>query len=130
MTPPLHIIICGGRDFRPLPNDEERLVRWLSIVAPAVVHHGDARGADRWAAGVAAKVPGVTVVAHPADWDKHRRTSGRNPAGPIRNRSMLYDVIAAGGDERPVVMAYPGGTWDQRHGRDRDTSAMPDRPAA
>jgi len=101
---PLHVIVCGGRDFVPRPDDGTRLCAWLFRVAPVVLHHGDASGADRWAAGLAARLDGVTVVAHPADWDTHGRA-----AGPRRNAEMLRDAFESGGRERPIVVAFSGG---------------------
>lgn len=49
--------------------------------------HGDARGADKTAAGIAASW-GWTPISFPADWDKHKRA-----AGAIRNGEMVNYLI-------------------------------------
>ena len=99
---PQHVIVCGGRDFKPRDDDGARLCAYLHRKAPCVVHHGDARGADRWAAALASRMEGVTVVAHPADWDAHG-----NAAGPKRNAEMLRAAKTA--SKGVVLIAYPGG---------------------
>jgi len=100
------VVVCGGRDFVPSDGDAVVLSVWLAARVPLVLHHGDARGADRWAAGVAARVPGVTVIAHPAQWAEHGRS-----AGPRRNAAMLTvaRAAAAAWGRLPELLAYPGG---------------------
>lgn len=100
---PLHVIVCGGRDFFPRVDDATRLCADLHRVRPVVLHHGDARGADRWAAALVSRMDGVTVVAHPADLDAHGKA-----AGPRRNEEMLRKATDAAG-RAPTVIAYPGG---------------------
>ena len=60
----------------------------LTLAAPSVVIHGDAKGADTWAA-IWCRENGVSVLPMPAQWDRHRKS-----AGPIRNRNML-EVLRA-----------------------------------
>jgi hypothetical protein len=75
------VLITGSRTWT---NDS---VIWAELsvyrmVQPTLVH-GDARGADRIAAGIW-RTWGLPVEAHPADWDSHGRA-----AGMIRNRHMV-----------------------------------------
>jgi hypothetical protein len=88
----MRVIVCGGRDF----DDFMAVDSALRHVAPSVVVHGGARGADSLA-GEWAALHGVSCVVFPADWTKHGKA-----AGPIRNQQM----IDAGAD---LVLAFPGG---------------------
>jgi hypothetical protein len=57
-----------------------------------IIVHGTARGADTLA-GDYAKLKGLTVEEHPADWDKHGKR-----AGYVRNAEMIAldaDVVIA-----------------------------------
>lgn len=115
VTQPVHVIACGGRHFVPRPDDATRLCQYLARVTPCVLHHGDCphrptpdcppgcTSADQWAARLAARMTGVTVVAHPADWDAHGKQ-----AGPIRNVDMFRKAHDAA-SRPPTVIAYPGG---------------------
>jgi hypothetical protein len=67
-------------------NDLRRPVNFSEIE----VIHGDARGADRWAAEVARQL-GCRVRAFPADWDRFGKR-----AGILRNLQML--------DQEPVLV--------------------------
>lgn len=89
----MRVLVCGGRDF----SDAAMIDRTLSRMNIGVLIHGDARGADRLS-GKWAVEHGVTVLAYPADWEKHGKR-----AGPIRNALMLR----LGQPE--VVVAFPGG---------------------
>lgn len=111
---PLHVVVTGGRHFVPRLDDATRLCAYLHRARPVVLHHGDCPhpkacdvpgcvSVDRWAAGLAERMDGVTVVAHPADWDAHG-TRG----GPIRNGEMLKAARDAS-RRVPTVVAYPGG---------------------
>lgn len=89
----MKVLVTGGRDY----NDPACVYRYLTQLAPKVIVHGHATGADAladtWALHYA-----VEVRRYPADWKAHGRA-----AGPIRNQQML-DV------EKPdVVLAFPGG---------------------
>jgi len=87
------VLVCGGRDYR----DMTTVTRWLDVLAPGLVIHGAARGADecawRWACRSF-----VPDKAFPADWKKHGRA-----AGPIRNQKMLDE------GKPDLVVAFPGG---------------------
>lgn len=99
-----HVIICGGRYFVPPAGYDNRLRAWLAKQEPiGAVHHGGARGADRWAGGVA-QTSGYIVRVHEADWDKHGTR-----AGPIRNNEMLLAALEGSVPDLPVVLAFPGG---------------------
>lgn len=81
----------------------EREVRGLvwKLPADAVVVSGGARGVDSIAAA-AARLRGLEVVEHPADWSKGRG------AGMARNTTIVEDATE--------VHAFPSswsrGTWD------------------
>lgn len=102
MAAPTHVIVCGGRKYRPTAFDADSLAQWLRHLAPVVLHHGGAPGVDTWAAAIGDRMPDVEVVAHPTAWREHGRA-----AGPIRNREML--AAATVDDVLPRVCAFPGG---------------------
>lgn len=97
------ILVSGDREWK----DEEMIdtvvaglvARCEACNEPVRLIHGAARGADsmvqKWDG-----VQGVVVDPFPAEWSKYRVPSGRkNPAGAIRNRTML--------DEKPdLVVAF------------------------
>lgn len=87
------VLICGSRGF-----DDTQAIRAALGRLPAETHviHGDAKGADRLAAELAAREFGLTVTAHPADWSTHGRR-----AGILRNLAML--------DQHPDLVI---GFWD------------------
>ena len=83
----MRVLICGSRNWND-PTPMNAVLAGLDVLAegsnePLVVIHGDAPGADRLA-GSLAKRWGATVIAEPADWNKHGKA-----AGPIRNQKML-----------------------------------------
>ena len=90
----MRIIVCGGRNY----SDRTTVTRILGTLdsRTTTIIHGNAPGADRLAATIAADY-GFRVESYPADWDTHSRA-----AGPIRNQQMLD----AGAD---LVIAFPGG---------------------
>jgi len=92
----LRILVCGGRDYA----NASLVASVLYDLAPVLVIHGAAPGADRLA-DVAARRLGVQVLPFPVskdDWKAQGRA-----AGPLRNRRMLLDG-------RPqLVVAFPGG---------------------
>ena len=90
-------IICGGRDYIPSASVLRRLREALAEHEIAAVHHGDARGVDRYV-GKVCENWGYRVVRHPADWDTHGRA-----AGMIRNAEMLEELAVA------VVFVFEGG---------------------
>lgn len=77
------LLVTGSRDwFEPGPVIRGLMDAWDDL-GPFVLVHGDARGADRMAAGYHARWGGL-VEAHPADW----RTYGKR-AGFVRNAEMI-----------------------------------------
>ncbi len=99
------VAITGGRDYLPTDRDARTLRAWFGLVGATVLRHGDCRGVDRWAAGIASAIP-VTVEGWAADWSLGLQ------GGPLRNRAMLR------GDpswERPTsgqvqhLGTFPGG---------------------
>lgn len=109
----MRVLVCGSRSWTNREVIREQLSQ---LPADTVVIHGDCRGADRLAAGVAAEL-GFDIEAYPADWEEFGRA-----AGPIRNDDMLYEgkpdrVIAFHHELNPTQ----GGTGDmirkaRRHG--------------
>lgn len=83
----MRIVVAGALEWDGRPQ-------WLVLsdvlrgLAPALVGHGDARGADRMAAQWCAS-NGVPVVPYPADWRPGGRFDVR--AGFKRNAWMLAD---------------------------------------
>lgn len=113
----MRLLVCGALEW------ESRDVMWrrLDKLAPSIICHGAARGADRLA-GAWASRRGVEVVECPADW----RPGGRFDwgAGKRRNVEMLErfepELVAAfkdgfdfsfrtGGTEHMVKTALAAG---------------------
>ena len=90
-------IICGGRDYIPTGSILKRFREALAEHEVRTIHHGDARGVDRYV-GKVCENWGYRVVRHPADWERHGRA-----AGMIRNGEMLDELGVA------VVFAFQGG---------------------
>lgn len=69
------VLITGSRDW----TDELAIIDAITNIAipPSAwtLVHGDSRGADRIGASFAAGL-GMTVEAHPADWDRYGRSAG------------------------------------------------------
>ena len=93
---PREVIVCGGRDYEPTQQDGRWVTYWLAWLAARVVMHGGARGVDRWAGTLGARL-GLEVVVVPADWEAHGKA-----AGPKRNLAMAERLPVA-------VLALPGG---------------------
>ena len=89
------LLITGGRDFTDAAVIEGALMDIEQ--RPDVIIHGDAAGADRVAAKIAAKW-GIEVWKFPANWARYGKS-----AGPRRN----YQMIQEGRPTR--VLAFPGG---------------------
>ena len=85
----MRVLVCGSRTwdaFAPI------FVRLAALPDDATVVHGAAPGADTLA-GRAARLLGLTVEEHPAEWDKHGKR-----AGYLRNRQMIdsgVDLVIA-----------------------------------
>lgn len=73
------ILVCGDR----LWQDKYAVACVVTMFNPAVLIHGDCKGADR-IAGAIGEAEGCKVLAFPADWDTYGPA-----AGPIRNLQML-----------------------------------------
>lgn len=95
-------IVCGGRDFR----GTEAAARWLRLELlrhdATVVYHGDAKGADQWAARIAEVSLHLPARKFPAEWDRYGKR-----AGFVRNYAMAAEAIAHG--RVAVCLALPGG---------------------
>lgn len=110
------LIVTGGRNWceqRDIKGDEiktldealdeRRALGWvLDAIAPAVIIHGGARGADRWV-GIWAAKRGVPCVVIEAQWDKFG-----HQAGPERNQRMIDLCAPSAG----CVFPGGGGTAD------------------
>jgi hypothetical protein len=98
------ILITGSRDWAAYSVIRDALQRQVDeFGTDQVVVHGAARGADELA-GTAAKLLGLAVEEHPAEWEWNGRA-----AGPMRNQKM----VDLGAD---VCLAFPllesRGTYD------------------
>ena len=96
----MKVIVCGGRDYTPTKEDEQKLLTVLKWLRPDEVVHGACSGVDQWA-GEIAKAAGFETAEFPADWLKHGRKGG-----PLRNSQMAFYVKSHGGG---VCLAFPGG---------------------
>jgi len=95
----MRLLVCGFRAW----SDVARVEAELALLAPEVVIHGAAQGADAIAHRYA-RDHGIGPVPYPADW----ATDGR-AAGPKRNARML----AEGKPDRGLAF---GALW-KRDGR-------------
>ena len=77
----MRILICGDRNWTDVDMIRKRLVDYGRDVDTVI--EGEARGADRFARGVAESM-GLKVMPFPADWTKYHKA-----AGAIRNQQML-----------------------------------------
>jgi hypothetical protein len=77
------LLVCGDRNWQ----DADRIYAIVKEAAPALLIHGDAKGADRMGM-IAGLRLGVRVEAHPADWKLYGKG-----AGPIRNQQMLGRLL-------------------------------------
>lgn len=76
----MKVLVCGSRAW----TDAAVILRRLSgLPRGSTVIHGDARGADRIAAQIAARL-GFKVEAFPANWSRYGKS-----AGLVRNGEML-----------------------------------------
>lgn len=89
----MRLLVCGGRNYA----DYARVCEVIKLLAPTVIIHGAARGADSLAARWAHE-NSVTAEAYPAEWERDGRA-----AGPIRNKRMLTL------GKPDCVLAFPGG---------------------
>jgi hypothetical protein len=80
----MRLLVCGPRGFR----DFARLCAWLDLLAPTVLIHGDAVGADRLAGRWGANRAGVEVLVFPANWEQFGKA-----AGHLRNARMLREGL-------------------------------------
>lgn len=80
------LMVTGGRTWKDVsPINWNMAQLWKAAGSPAecTLIHGDARGADRIAATIAAE-RGWVVRSYPADWDNLGKV-----AGMVRNIQML-----------------------------------------
>lgn len=88
------VLVCGGRNY----SDRKRVANELCALAPSVVIHGGAPGADS-IANEWTYVHRVKREVYKPDWARHGKA-----AGPIRNAKMLSK------SNPDLVLAFPGGT--------------------
>lgn len=77
------ILCCGDRNWKAGYAIEARLSEYRG--KDVTIIHGNAQGADRMSALIAAKL-GLSVRSFQAEWEKYGKA-----AGPIRNRKMLVE---------------------------------------
>lgn len=104
MTQASVMIVCGGRRYEPVQEDQAVLEALVSFFRPHTIFHGDCVGIDKCAASVLGSHPVEPQIrAFPADWEHYG-----DAAGPIRNKRMA-DEAAQGSGSAVVVVAFPGG---------------------
>jgi hypothetical protein len=93
----MKIAVTGGRDHLPTRAEIQVFLRLWRELGGTELHHGDARGVDRYMAAVVKnELPGVKIIAHPANWDLYGKL-----AGHIRNGEMLAQA--------DMLFAFAGG---------------------
>ena len=75
----MRLLVCGDRNW----EDKEAINHALVSLAPEVVIHGGAKGADSLA-GYSAYLLNIPIEVYPAQWSLYGRG-----AGPIRNQQMI-----------------------------------------
>lgn len=110
------VIFTGSREGYDAAVIRQEIEVWAKV-GPVVIVHGDARGVDRMADGIARSL-GIPTEPHPARWKEAGRA-----AGHIRNQHMLdlgADAVLAfkvgfdpllrrGGTEHMVKIARAAG---------------------
>jgi len=83
----LRVLICGGRQYTEI-IDVWNIMKIIvqEYGQPALVIHGDAKGADKLGGRVAAMLK-IPVQVFPADWDRHGKKAGR-----LRNIRMAVEA--------------------------------------
>ena len=102
MTPPLRVLVCGGRHYSGRQRVFAALDELHDDKGVCLIIEGGATGAD-FLAREWAMARGVPFKTYDAEW-----TTYGKPAGPIRNAKMLAD------GKPDMVLAFPGnrGTAD------------------
>jgi hypothetical protein len=75
----MKVLICGSRTW----TKEDIIRKYLHLLSPTLIIHGDYSGADKIADKVAKEMC-IPVHPYPANWIKYGLS-----AGPIRNQEML-----------------------------------------
>lgn len=84
----VHLAITGGRDHIPGQREIDAFLAHWKKIGGTHLHHGDARGVDRYMAAVVRRnLPKVKIIAHRANWDLYGKR-----AGLIRNSEMVGQV--------------------------------------
>jgi hypothetical protein len=93
----VRIAITGGREHRATREEIQVFLRLWRELGGTELHHGNARGVDRYMAAVVKnELPEVKIIAHSANWDLYGKL-----AGHIRNGEMLAQA--------DVLFAFTGG---------------------
>ena len=105
MRQPFRLLVTGSRTWDDTTVIEHALAVILARYPEGVqlVHVACPRGADALAAACAARTPGYTIEAHPADWRRYGRA-----AGYLRNAQMI--ALGADGCVAFLRGASPGTT--------------------
>lgn len=112
------VLVCGGRSFHNYAAVEKWLDMLNAIHKFSLVIHGNAPGAD-FQADVWAHKRHIDVRRFPADWERYRRPSGKNPAGAFSNGQMLRE------GKPQLVIAFPGGSGTADMKRQAGTHNVP-----
>jgi hypothetical protein len=104
-------LVCGSRRFGDVAADlnasVEILKRIQELPSGATVIHGDALGADRFAAQAARKA-GLLVHAYPADWNTHSSDCWCRGRGYCREAGKRRNLLML--DQNPdLVIAFWNG---------------------
>jgi hypothetical protein len=82
------VILGGSRSWTNERLVRSTMTRLRKLLGPYIVVYGAHwEGADLMIERVAKELD-LDLEPHPADWQKHQRSRGKNPAGQIRNREM------------------------------------------
>jgi hypothetical protein len=93
------VVVTGGRDF----EDQRLVATAIEALAPSILIHGNAPGADTLC-GFYAASKGIPVLAVPALWDVYGK-----PAGVLRNGWMREIAEDMARPHVPTLLHFPGG---------------------
>jgi hypothetical protein len=112
MRQSFRLLVTGSRTWDDSAVIEHALAVILArhLEGVQLVHGACPRAADAVAAAYAARTPGYTIEAHPADWRRYGRA-----AGYLRNAQMI--ALGAGGCVAFLRGASPGTTATTRLAR-------------
>lgn len=109
------VVVCGSRKFHnPLNATAKIIERITKLPESATVIHGDAPGADRFAAEAARRI-GLNVVAVPAKWEEHSETCRCRGHGYCREAGKRRNLLMLDMEPDLVIAFWNGSSGGTLH---------------